>query len=450
MSAERTLTNFVRALRSADVRVSTGETLDAVQVVKLIGYSDKSVLKTSLRAVLAKSNREKQAYDRLFDLYFSQGQSKAADSETSTKDDNESGSEDGYDGFLDLATSGDDAAIDAALARAGQEVGLEDIRFSTQVGYYSQKMLKAMGVEEMETTLLERLQDHSPEGDADAEVMIDARKNMTTRALEYARTQFDIYGEGATQQFREDFLSKKRINEMDVSDLNRMKPLVEKLARRLATKHSRRRRRKNRGQIDLRRTLRANAGRDGVPFDVHWRQKKKDRPKIILICDVSNSVARYVRFLLLFLYCMQDVVKDLHTFAFSARLKDVGEILDTSLDGFEQAMEKVMHEAGWGSTDYGQALSDLFVDHWSLIDRKTTLIILGDARSNHGDPRLDLFEEATARAKRTVWLNPESRALWGSGDSEMLRYFPHCSVVSGLSTLKDLERAVDDVLTHYR
>ena len=186
-----------------------------------------------------------------------------------------------------------------------------------------------------------------------------------------------------------------------------------------------------------------------MPFDVHWRQTKKDRPKLVLICDVSNSVARYVRFLLLFLYCLKDVVPDIYTYAFSARLKDVGKHLDTSLDGFEGAMQKIMAEAGWGSTDYGQAFSDLKVDHWSQIDRRTTIIVLGDARSNNGDPRLDLFEEAASRAKRIVWLNPEGRALWGTGDSEMLRYQPHCSTVTHLATLKQLERAIDDVLMHY-
>ena len=108
-----------------------------------------------------------------------------------------------------------------------------------------------------------------------------------------------------------------------------------------------------------------------------------------------------------------------------------------------------MTEAGWGSTDYGQAFSDLKVDHWSQIDRRTTIIVLGDARSNNGDPRLDLFEEAASRAKRIVWLNPEGRALWGTGDSEMLRYQPHCSTVTHLATLKQLERAIDDVLMHY-
>lgn len=456
MSAEGTLTNFVRALRSADVTVSTAETLDAVQTVQLVGYADRAKLKLSLRSVLAKSETEKQTYDRLFDLFF-KARPASDDVENSApdrSDESETSPDDGDSetepDFVSLATSGDETKIEMAIARAGNAADIQDIRFSTQVGYYAQKMLKAMGVEKMEKELLDRLQEHSEEGDAAAEEMMEARRQMTLRSIEFAKQQFDVFGAGATQQFRDEFLADKRITDMDRSDIERMKPLIEKLARRLATKHSRRRRRKNRGQLDIRKTLRSNAGRDGVPFDVHWRQKKKDRPKLVLICDVSGSVAQYVRFLLLFLYCLRDVVPNLHSYAFSARLKDIGPLLSDDLGRFDQSMDRVMKEVGWGSTDYGQALSDLKVDHWSVIDRQTTIIVLGDGRSNYGDPRMDLFEEAAARAKRVVWLNPESKALWGTGDSEMHRYRSYCTVVSYLATLKHLERAVDDVLMHYR
>ena len=446
MTAERTITDFVRALRSADVNVSPAETIDAARTVDLVGYQDRGRLKISLRNVLAKSETEKLTYDRLFDLFFSRQRSE--NSSQSEGDDAQAEGHEAPQDFMDLA-GGDESSIEIALEKAGQEVGLQDIRFSTQTSYFAQQMLKAMGVAKMEKELLERLQEHTPEGDAAAEDMMQARRKMTARAVEYAKRQFDVFGAGATQQFREDFLAEKRINEMDRSDLDRMKPLVEKLAKRLVTKHSRRKRQKNRGQIDIRRTLRANAGRDGIPFDVHWKQTRKDRPKLVLICDVSGSVAQYVRFLLLFLYCMRDVVPDLYTYAFSARLKDVGPYLDTSLDGFDNAMQRILDDAGWGSTDYGQALSDLRVDFWNKIDRRTTIIVLGDGRSNHGDPRLDVFEDAAGRCKRIVWLNPEAKSLWGTGDSEMLRYQPHCSTVTTLSTLKQLERAIDDVLMHY-
>ena len=102
-----------------------------------------------------------------------------------------------------------------------------------------------------------------------------------------------------------------------------------------------------------------------------------------------------------------------------------------------------------GSTSYGQAWSDLKINHEQIIDRRTTLLVLGDARSNYGDPRMDLFREFAARAKRVIWLNPEGPGLWGTGDSVIPRYAPFCAQVTHVSTLKDLERAVDEILSAY-
>ena len=112
-------------------------------------------------------------------------------------------------------------------------------------------------------------------------------------------------------------------------------------------------------------------------------------------------------------------------------------------------MDQIIKTIGMSSTDYGQAMSDLKTTHWDEIDRKSTIIILGDGRSNYADGRMDLFKEATARAKRTIWLSPEQKSLWGTGDSLMLRYQPYCTVMSHVASLKDLERAVDEVLAAY-
>ena len=479
MSAERTVTDFVRALRSADVAVSPAEAIDAVQTLKLVGYGDRQTLKDGLRPVLAKSRSESETYDRLFDLFFaarpatgeaaSAGADKGEDepqeaadgdgderapsenadadaaSEPSPSSDGDSGS--APPDLLDLARNPDPTALQMAIERAGREVGVQDIRFSTQTGYYAQQMMKAMGVDRLETRLLDRLQTRTPDAEAEANALMAARREMFQRARDHAEAQFDIYGAGRTERFREDVLADRRLSELDRNDLERMKALVTKMARRLAVKHSRRRRKRNRGVLDARRTLRANAGIGGVPFDLHWRQKRKDRPRIVVICDVSNSVARYVRFLLLLLHSLRDVVPDLEAYAFSSRLHDVGPWLDS--DGFEAAMQRILRDAGMGSTDYGQALSDLKTRHWHQIDRRTTVIILGDGRSNHGDPRLDIFRELTARAKRSLWLCPEPRSLWGTGDSEMLRYRPHVDLTGQVATLRDLERAVDDVLLAY-
>ena len=452
MSAERTLTDFIRALRSADVPVSPAEAIDAASALTVIGYGDRSLMKRGLRSVLAKSETDAATYDRLFELFFAPPQidaetPDAPETSSETNEDGQDGSAEDTPDLLQLAESQDEAAIAMALEQAGREAGVQDIRFSTQTGYYAQQMMKALGVERLETRLMDRLKAHTEDASAEAEHLIDVRRDMMGRARAHAERQFDIYGAGQTQQFREDVLASKSISALDRADLVRMQELVAKIAKKLAVKHSRRRRRKNRGQLNVRRTIRANAGLGGVPFDLHWRQKRRDRPKFVVLCDVSSSVAQYVRFLLLLLHSLREVVPDLEAFAFSSRLQDVGDWLDS--DGFEAAMARIVQEVGFGSTDYGQALSDLKVNHWSSIDRRTTIFILGDGRSNYGDPRIDLFQEAAARAKRTIWLCPEPKSVWGTGDSEMLRYQAYCDVVSRVATLKDLEHTVDEALAVY-
>lgn len=444
--AEQVLTDFIRALRSADVRVSTGEAIDAAEAVKLIGYADRQRLSDTLRCVLAKSPAEKIAHDRLFDLYFSRQSLPPGDPQIDSETEQTEAS-DGPGDMLDLMESGDETAIAMAMERAGQEAGLQDIRFSTQVSYFAQQMMQSLGVDRLEREMMQAFRERTEEGQAYAEELIEGRREMFNRAREHAKQAFETYGAGATLAFREDVLSETALTALDVRDMARMQALVEKIAKRLAVKHSRRRRKKNRGQLDVRKTLRANAGFDGVPFDIAWRQTKRDRAKIVAVCDVSGSVARVVRFFLMLLYSLNEVVPDIESFAFSGRLEDVGETLET--EDFAGAMDKIINKIGMSSTDYGQSLSDLKMNHWNALDRRSTLIILGDGRSNHGDPRLDLFREAAARVKRVIWLTPEGESLWGTGDSELPRYRPHCHTMKQVTTIKDLERILDEALSRY-
>ncbi|MFN4184337.1 MAG: vWA domain-containing protein [Hyphomonas sp.] len=448
---ERQISNFIRALRSADVKVSTGEALDAARTVAMIGYGDRALLKDSLACVLAKSEAEKDMHDKLFELYFSASNKRSQQSDE-REDSAESQSEgqdaaDAAEQMIALTQPGNEQALATAVERASEAAGLNDIRFSTQTAYYAQQMVRAMGGEALQARLLEALQRSGAEADADAQRMIDARRALTMAARERAERAFQVFGAGETEKFRDDVAATKRLTALEAHDMARMKVLIAKIARRLAVKHSRRRKRTSRGILDVRRTMRANAGYDGVPFNVIWRQKKKDRPKIVAICDVSGSVAAYVRFLLLLLYSLKEVIPDLHAYAFSYRLGDVSDILEQN--EFDGAMKKILREFGLGSTSYGQAWSDFKTDHETVIDRRTTILVLGDGRSNYGDPRLDLFSGFTGRAKQTIWLNPEGPALWGTGDSVIPRYAPYCKQMSHVATLKDLERALDEILTSY-
>ena len=452
---ERQISNFIRALRSADVKVSTGEALDAARTVAMIGYSDRALLKDSLGCVLAKSEAEKDIHNRLFDLYFARSNSRNESSRDETGDAEERESSEGGENeggdpveqMVSLTEASNEQALAAAVERAAEAAGLNDIRFSTQTAYYAQQMVRAMGGEALQERLLQALQQSGAEADTEAQRLIDTRRALTMAARERAERAFEVFGAGETEKFRDDVAATRRLTALESHDMARMKLLIAKIAKRLAVKHSRRRKKTSRGILDVRRTMRANAGYDGVPFNVVWRQRKKDRPKIIAICDVSGSVAAYVRFLLLLLYSLKEVIPDLHAYAFSYRLGHVSSILENN--EFDAAMKNILREFGLGSTSYGQALSDFSMNHEAVIDRRSTILVLGDGRSNYGDPRLDLFSAFAGRAKQVIWLNPEGPSLWGTGDSVIPRYAPYCKQMSHVATLRDLERAIDQILTSY-
>lgn len=464
---ERTLTNYIRALRLAGAGVSTTEAIDAARTLELVGYADRERLKLSLAPVLAKSQEETALHERLFDLYFASAPIAPPPSPETDQDNDEgdqdtesSGSEgsepgdtnpsDGGMGEMDLlslAQSGDGARMGMAMAQAGRLADVDQIRFSTQVPYFVQRMLEELGLAKLNADLMAALDDRTPEGQARAQTLIEARSTLMRAARAYAEARFEVFGRSASDAFMNEVMQERALGALSKADMERIKPLIAKMAKKLATKHARRKKVRNRGQLNLRKTLRANAGHDGVPFDVIWNTKRKDKPKIIAVCDVSGSVARYVRFLLLVLYALKEKVADLETFAFSNQLVDVGHDLDSL--PFDTAMEKIVQEVGNGSTDYGRAFHDLGGQYDSLIDKRTTVLILGDGRNNQGDPGMGAFQDIAAKSKRVIWLCPEHPASWGSGDSELLKYRPFCASLTYCSTILDLEHALDDVLMAY-
>lgn len=467
---ERTLTRFIRALRTAGAQVSTAEAIDAARALDVIGFEDRQSLKDSLGIVLAKSAEEKAVHDQLFELYFNPAAAAAAppppppadrDQQPSQADGqqqrNEGGSPgdqpggggggDPLDALMQLAQGGDADRVAMAMERAAAAAGVDDIRFASQSAYFVRQMLQQLGIEALEARLLERLGQRNEQAQQEAQALMDARAALTRQARAHVDRRFEVFGRNATEAFLDDVVLNRSIDQLGPRDMERMRAVVAKMARRLAVKHSRRRKRIRRGQLDLRRTLRANAGNDGVPVDLVWKRERSEKPRIVAICDVSGSVALYVRFLLLFLYALHEGVADLEAYAFSSRLYDVGD--DLRHFDPDASMRRIIDRAGGGSTDYGQALADLRDEHWDSIDRRTTVLVLGDARSNYGDPRLDLFAEIADRAKRLVWLSPEAPGRWGSGDSCMLRYRPFCTHLVYCATAADLEQAMDEVLSAY-
>jgi uncharacterized protein with von Willebrand factor type A (vWA) domain len=216
------------------------------------------------------------------------------------------------------------------------------------------------------------------------------------------------------------------------------------MAKKLAARYAKTRRRRLRGQLDTRRTLRRNMGWGGIPFITVWKQRRIEKPRVMVLCDVSGSVAAMSQFLLMFLYALNEALADIRSFAFAGSMLEVSAILESH--PIEAATAQIMSTIGFGSSNYGNALAD-FEDGWMRhVSNKTTVIILGDARGNRTDPRTDVIGRLSLRSKRIIWLNPEYRSAWGTGDSDMYRYAPFCSLVTVCNTLRHLERAIEDML----
>jgi hypothetical protein len=456
---DRTLTNFIKALRAADVPVSIGETIDALKTVSVTGYDDRTFMKDALSFVVAKTPEEKEIYSSLFDLYFSRDVSREA---MASYEENADGSPDGEPGegepgggeggdvvdeLRDMIEGSDASALARAMEAAAEQVGTENIRFSTQRGIMARRMLDQMGMRELEARMIEMRQG-SGDGDRDeAEALAQIREELINEARNYVEKQYEIYGEAATERFMEDYIQKARLTEIGPHDMDRLQTIIRKIAKRLAAKHSRRRKRRNRGQLNIRKTMRENASTEGIPFKTVWKQKKRERAKVVVICDVSGSVAAYARFLLMLIYGLNEVIPDIKSFAFSHKLVDISDQLEDN--EVKEAVKEVIKEVGQGSTDYGAALGTLQTDFWKCIDRRTTVLILGDGRSNYGNPRIDVLREMQAQAKKVIWLCPEHPSMWGTGDSEIPRYRPFIDLLQQCRTVKDLERVVDLILASY-
>jgi len=439
------------------------EAIDATRAVGVTGYADRTILKDTLNIVLAKSEEESDIFSQMFDTYFAmpetrQKQSSDQDQEKDQETSSESPDFSARDGddpndvqatqsLMRLASQRSSEERMATLQRISDAVGVDDIRFASQRSYYSRQMMREMNVEALENLLKNRFEDGSEEAKSEADTLMKARSQLQSAVREYIDHRFEIFGRAATQTFLNDIVANREIGELDGRDLARMKVLIARMAKKLASQHSRRRRPRQRGMIDVPRTLRKNAGHGGVPFDLVLKRKRLDKPKVVAICDVSGSVSRYVRFLLMFLYSLNETIPRLNAYAFSSQLTDVSDWFDQM--GFEPAMKRIIRDIGSGSTDYGQSLLDVKTQYWDQIDRRTSVIILGDGRSNQTDPRVDILAQIEQRAKRLIWLCPEDPRRWGTGDSCMLRYAPHCHSVAHCTSANDLAVALDQVLRAY-
>jgi uncharacterized protein with von Willebrand factor type A (vWA) domain len=470
---QSSLVSFIQVLRTHDVRISPAETLDAMNVATTLGYADRGLLRDGLAMTLAKTPEEEAVFLTCFDRYFRQdladfaledsadtpGDAPPGDKATASGDSEteagvisplaEAASEDPAlqammaSPLMQSLVNNDRNALTMAIGSAAERAGLRQIQMFTQKGQFTRKILDAMGEDQLRGAIIELERMQSP-------ALLELQRYrdvLREQVRDYVEREYLLHAEGKTRQFMDEVLQKTRLNNIESMYMHKVQELVRKMARRLASRHSRKRRRFKRGQLNMAKTIRKGIANDGVMFETHWRQVRRDKPQILAVCDVSGSVAAYAKFLLLFLYSLQDVLPRVRSFAFSSHLGEVSRYFD------DYPVEKAIELVNWkygGATDYGSSLQDFAKLALDDINGNTTVIILGDARNNNGDPQLQVMQSIYQRCKQVLWLNPESRKVWGSGDSEMLRYQSACHFTAECNNLKQLERIVDQLLKSTR
>ena len=449
------LSHFIHALRAADVRVSTAETIDAAATFEAVGFNDRKLLKEALSQVLAKTRDDKTHFRECFDRFFTfenvgGGRDHGAERFDKDKDPPNDEERDGGGitaggdggGLLQVLEQNDAAALQQMMANAARKVELQNIRMFTQRGMYMRRMLENMGIGQVEDRLFELARADDP-GDERLEQLRLLKARLVEDVSQIVDRQMLMYTANVWPRLREEILHKTPLARVEMRDFKVMQELVRKLAKRLIALHSRRRRVARRGQLDVRHTIRRNIEYDGLLFNTVWKRTRVDRPEVIAVCDVSGSVASVARFLLMFLYSITEVIPKVRAFAFSNQLGEVTELFEAQ--SIEVALAQTLKQYGQGSTDYGGALAELERLTLHDIDHRTTVLILGDGRSNYGDPGDHSLRRIHARARRVLWLNPEPRSFWNTGDSEMRKLSACCDRVEPCRSLRHLERIVSEI-----
>lgn len=441
--------DFLNAARIAGVAVSPDDALAAFAALELLGYADRQTLQTALRIVLAKSNLERERFDDAFARFFSADPDPFARSDASTsrvgdfEDPPEIAAAIAGSELARTLIADDRARLVLDLQAAARDADIASIAFFTQTNLFTRRILDRLDLAALENAIGRLRASNDPRARAAAEFLRDRERAVRELARDIVERRLARRG-GERSRERDDFLRDARVSNLDPRDRARMFELVREMARRLATRAGRARRDRRRGPLDARDTLRANMAHGGILLTPVFKRRRVERPRVVILCDVSGSVAAIARFLLLFVQSLSVELADIRSFAFSGPLVEVTEIVRrTTID---DALAQIVRLVGFRSSDYGRAFTDFTDGFGEIVDGKTTVVVLGDGRTNFADPRLDLVAGIARRAKRFLWFNPEQRVAWGTDDSEMLRYAPLCTLATTCNRLRHLEAIVDDLI----
>ena len=460
---------FAQLLRKNGVRVSTAEVIDATRAVDAVGVHRSSLMRAALAASLVKRSDDLRTFDDLFALYFLRG--RGADPDTAPLSD-----------MIGVAGLSEQVARElmeqladrvlgmGAVARAGTGMGSPDVgsmvratssvvdlgQITTplQVGFYAYRVIDALGVRNTEDEIAELLRAIADGAALTAEQYAALRELLRQnfarlrRAIrDYVDAEFRRNNLNFMQELAVRSLSDKPLSQLTEAEIADLRAEVQRLARVLRARVSLKPKVRKRGRLDLRRTLRRSLRTGGVPFEIVRRERQRRKPRLVVLCDISDSVRNVSRFMLQFVYTLQELFDRVYSFAFVA---EIGELTDLfRRHDLDHAMKLAYSGDAvnvFASSNYGRSFAQFAERHMDKVTPRTTVLIIGDGRNNYHSSNASVLATMQRRAKQVWWLNPESPAAWGFGDSAMHEYAAHCDRVVVAHNLESLRAVVDTLV----
>ncbi|MCX5849529.1 MAG: VWA domain-containing protein [Deltaproteobacteria bacterium] len=451
---------FVSCCRAAGMRISTSEVLDSLNQLQLIDPTDESQFRSLLRANFAKSMRDVQHFDRLYHLFFHEMRMDTADMRQAASHseqikeaaktlkqmphDNSI-----YDAVVDFL-QGNPLALLREMRRIQNEEETAMLRFN--LGPLGNRLNVMLQINKAASAANALVEDNYGKSDSAAgRELTDYFEERVASARSILMYEPNS-GDTGTRKTKTDEQKLKGLGEKSFSSFNReeieeMRDAIDKLVRKLKNIVSRRFAVRNRGSLDVKKTLRASAKYNGVPVEIKYRHKTKRKSRIVTLCDVSGSVWAAARFMLNLLYSLQDCFDKVNSFVFIDHLSEVTSIFEEN--EINEAIRLVLEKSEVNynaSTDYGETLRNFKKNYMELLTKKTTLIIVGDGRSNYMNPEDAILGQMRERCRRVIWLNPEQENLWGTGDSEIRSYMHHCHEVRQCRNVNQLFTFIEELV----
>jgi len=457
---EERILDFIKGLRGRGVSVSTAESIDAMGAVAVVGLEDPELFKTALKASIVKRNRDTPIFEELFPLYFygleSGGDTDVLEDELLSRLEEmmrQFAQGEGMNPMLSMVLSGRGGEWESFIRTAAGEVGTAQLATRMQVGMYTRRIFDVFDWEEMETELREFMDHLREEGWSEEELQrveeaFDANREALRRQVRrYVEREQARNADRVPSAERIERLINRPLSGLDELELQQMRKAVDILARKLRNKINLREKQLKRGKLDVKATLRRNMQHGGVPFELKLKHKRMEKAELMVLCDISSSVARVSQFMLQFVYTIQDCLAKVRSFVF---VDDLGEVTDFFRDeDIQKGVRRALSEADISynaRSDFGEVFESFCEQHLQDVGYRTYILVIGDARNNYNDPGIRALERIRDRAKGIIWLNPETKPFWDTGDSVMGEYTPFCKEARVCRTLKDLEDTVSSLL----